>query len=374
MPKDEKFSIAAVDYISDKKFWAVIEVFVRMLIYFLIGVLIYKYLLNVRKNPPLNLNIRIKLPSFNSNTLIAASLGIVVMDLILLYYTYGADIFYREKYHSNHNTLLTMLLEYSLLFLVFIGGVLYKGQKFYSVLLALFVILLCIGFGSRMATIYLMIYLFTIFILYVKKKNKKYFVIFAIPLLLIFFGYNLSLRFNDEYGHGIIPYLNLPFVSPEVIWENTIFNIYYTLIFGVYATAKTLSKYPEGYNYLITSLNPAPGGMTDWYVIFKRLRVTPYMPFAGIGEIFSFPKIAVVFYIFIGMYFSHIEKKIYQLLEKRNFVAGFILFLLTCAFIPYSFEYNLRNSVRFIYYSMFFLILIKFMPRVSLKRHSNHQS
>src|SRR5690554_2023062 len=177
MPKDEKFSIAAVDYISDKKFWAVIEVFVRMLIYFLIGVLIYKYLLNVRKNPPLNLNIRIKLPSFNSNTLIAASLGIVVMDLILLYYTYGADIFYREKYHSNHNTLLTMLLEYSLLFLVFIGGVLYKGQKFYSVLLALFVILLCIGFGSRMATIYLMIYLFTIFILYVKKKNKKYFVI-----------------------------------------------------------------------------------------------------------------------------------------------------------------------------------------------------
>lgn len=371
MPKEWKFAIARLDFINEKKFWKTIDVFVLMLIYFSTGVILYKYLLNVKKNPALNLDLNIKLPQFNYNYLIGISFGIILMDLFLLYSTYGSKIFFRERYMVDFDKISTMLLEYSLLFVVFIGGVVYKKNKFFSIFSALFVILLCIGFGSRMATIYLVVYLFTIFILYIPKKRKKWFLILWAPILLVFFGYNLSLRFND--AHGIIPYLSLPFTGPEVIIENTFFNLYYTFVFGVYSTCRTMIKYPEGYDYLITSLNPAPGGMTDWYIIYKRLRITPYAPFAAIGEIFSFPFIAAIFYIFVGMFFSHAEKKIHKLLNKRNFVAGFILFLLTCAFIPYSFEYNLRSCVRFIYYAMIFMIIVKFMPKINLKQ-SNKQN
>ena len=368
MPKEWKFAIARVDYISDKKFWKTIDIFVQMIVYFSIGVLIYKYTFNIKKNPPLNLNIKIRLPNFNPNYLMGISAGIILMEVILLYFTYGSAIFYRVTYHPDYNTLLTMLLEYSLLFLIFMGGVLYKEQKFFSVLIAVFVTMLCIGFGSRMATIYLLVYFFIIFILYIKKKQKKYFILFLAPAMLVFFGYNIALRFNGNDGHGIIPYLLLPFKKPEVIVENTFFNIYYTLIFGVFATWKTLIKYPEGYNYLITSLNPAPGGMTDWYIIYKKLRINHYAPFAAIGEIFSFPYIAAVFYIFIGMFFSHAEKRIHNLLINRNFIGGFILFLLTAAFIPYSFEYNLRSSVRFIYYALIFMVILKYFPKIKLKQ------
>lgn len=368
MPKEWKFAIARLDFIGDKKFWKTIDVFVLMMIYFSVGVILYKYLLNIKKNPALNLDLNIKLPQFNNNYLMGISLGIILLDLFLLYSTYGSMIFVREAYQVEFDKLLTMLMEYSLLFVVFIGGIVYNKNKFFSIFSALFVVLLCIGFGSRMATIYLVVYLFTIFILYIPKKRKKWFIILWTPILLFFFGFNLSLRFNGYNEHGLIPYLSLPFTKPEVIMENTFFNLYYTFVFGVYSTCRTMIKYPSGYEYLITSLNPAPGGMTDWYIIYKKLRITPYAPFAAVGEIFSFPYIAAAFYIFIGMFFSHAEKKIYKLLSNRNFVSGFILFLLTCAFIPYSFEYNLRSCVRFIYYAMIFMIILKFMPKINLKQ------
>src|SRR5690606_11423457 len=61
MPKEWKFAIARLDFINDKKFWKTIDVFVLMLIYFSIGVILYKYLLNVKKNPPLQLDLNFKL-------------------------------------------------------------------------------------------------------------------------------------------------------------------------------------------------------------------------------------------------------------------------------------------------------------------------
>lgn len=367
VPNNLKFSIARLDFISDEKVWQTLSVFAQMLVYFCSGVLLYKYSFNIKKNPSLQINFNIQLPNFNTNSLLGISIFLIVMDVFLVYLTYGKDFFFRWAYNPENNVLLTIIMEYSQLFLIFLGGILYKDKKIFSLIIAAFVVTLCTGFGSRMATIYLIVYIFTIFILYIRKEDKKRFVFTLAPLVLIFFGYNLSLRFNGDDGHGLIPYLLLPFNKPEIIIENTFFNIYYTLIFGVFGTFKTLSKYPEGYNYLLTSFNPLPGGMTDWYLIYKKLRINPYAPFTAIGEIFSFPYIAAVFYFFLGFYFSHSEKKIFYYLNGKKFIGAFILFLLTCAFIPYSFEYNLRSSVRFIYYSIIFMIIMKFTPKINFK-------
>lgn len=367
VPKNMKYSIAALDFINNHKFWKIINVFGKMLIYFSIGVILFKYIFNIRKNPVLNLDLKISMPKISNKILIGISSAIILMNLVLLYMTYGSMIFSRVYYQVEFNKLMTMMLEYSLLFVVFLGGVVYKENKTFSILSAMYVVIVCLGFGSRMATIYLAVYMFTIFMLHVPAKKKNQFILISAPLLLLFFGFNFSLRLNPKGQHGLIPYLSLPFTNPKAIIENTFYNIYYTFIFGVFSAYKTMSMYPPGYNYLLTSLNPAPGGMTDWYVIFKRLRINPYAPFAAIGEIFSFPVIAAFFYIFIGGFFAYVEKKIYKLLVNRNFVGGFILFLLTSAFIPYSFEYNLRSSVRFIYYAIIFMIILRLMPKISFK-------
>lgn len=366
MPYDWKFNIAGTDRINNAQLWVSIDVFVRMLIYFSVGVLFYKYAFNVRKNTGFKFDLKIKLPPIKTNYLVNAALALIVFETILLYILYGKEIFIRDTYAVDYNKLGVMLLEYSLLFLMFIGSLLYKEKRALSRMIALFVTLLCIGFGSRMATIYLLVYFFVIFTLYLTKKQKFFYVLFGIPLILLFFGYNLSLRFSKT--HGLSPYLYLPFSDSSKIIKNTFFNIYYTLVFGVFATFKTLVKYPFNYDYLITSLNPSPGFLTDWYIIFKKLRINHYAPFTGIGEIFSYPTIAFFFYFIVGMIFSHSERFIQKLFMNKKIGAGFILFLLTSAFIPFSFEYNLRSSVRFLYYAMTFMMMLNLFSKIKIKQ------
>ena len=365
MPYTWKFNIANLDRITNTEFWVAIDVFVRMLIYFSIGVLFYKYLFNIRKNSSFRFNIKIKLPPINVNYVINAAQALIILDVFLVSILYGKEIFIRDTYAVEYNKLGLMLLEYSLLFLIFLGSILYKEKRGFSRAIAFFVTVLCIGFGSRMATIYLLVYFFIIFILYLNRRKKTLYIIYGLPFILFFFGYNISLRYSEKHGLG--PYLYLPFSGTSEILKNTFFNIYYTLIFGVFATFKTLVKYPFNYDYLWTSLNPSPGFLTDWYVIFKKLRINHYAPFAGIGEIFSYPNIAFFFYFFIGMFFAYSERVIQRLFLNKKIVVGFIVFLLTSAFIPYSFEYNLRSSVRFIYYALIFIYLQNLFSRIKFK-------
>lgn len=362
MPYSWKFNIAQLDRLDDAGLWVSIRVFVQMLVYFSIGALFYKYLFKIHKNYHFRFDFKIKFPAINSDQLVLVSLLIIIVDLILLWSLYGKEFFIRPEYAVDYNKAGLMLLEYSLLLLIFLAGVLFKKRLLFSNLAALFVTLLCIGFGSRMATIYLIVYFFTIFILYFGKTNRLIFIVFGTPFILLFFGYNMSLRFSDSHGLG--PYLLLPFRDGSEILKNTVFNIYYTLIFGVFATFKTLNENTINYNYLFTSLNPSPGFLTDWYLIYKKLRINPYAPFTAIGEIFTYPNIAFVFYFFVGIFFAHSEKIVQKLFMNGKVIAGFILFLLTVAFIPFSFEYNLRSSVRFIYYALFFMLFLRLFSKI----------
>ena len=196
MPYDWKFNIAGTDRIIDSQLWLSIDVFVRMLIYFSVGVLFYKYAFNVRKNTGFKVDLKIKLPPIKTNYLVNSALALIVFEIILVSILYGKEIFIRATYAVDYNKLGVMLLEYSLLFLMFTGSLLYKEKRALSRMIALFVTLLCIGFGSRMATIYLLVYFFVIFILFLNKKKKFYYMVFGIPFIIFFFGYNLSLRFS----------------------------------------------------------------------------------------------------------------------------------------------------------------------------------
>lgn len=365
MPEDWKFNIAQLDRINDTAFSTAIETFIKMLIYFSIGVVFYKYAFRVSKNKDFKFDLTIKLPSINVQMLELLSIVIIVIDLILLWALYGNEFFIRNSYTMEANKLGVMTLEYSLLSLMFLAGVLYKNRILSSFAISVFVTLLCIGFGSRMATIYFMVYSFVVYVLYFKPSERQIFWVFISPFIVIFMGYNIALRFSDS--HGLLPYLLLPIKDPGAIVENTFFNIYYTLVFGIFATYKTLIENPVEYNYLYTSLNPSPGFMTDWYIIYEELRINPYAPFTAIGEIFTYPNIAFFFYFFVGIFFSYCEGVILRLLSNNKIISGFILFIITVAFIPYSFEYNLRSTVRFIYYSTFVIIIIKTFKIPKLK-------
>lgn len=358
-PEDLKFNIARLDEINNSSLWFSIGVFVEMLIYFSLGVLAYKYLFKIKKAH--KQKFKIKLPKINVKKLETTALGLIVLDFILTLILYGEEFFFRFSYRVNYNKLGVIILEHTLLVLIFIGALLLKKRIFLSLFTAIFVTILCIGFGSRLATIFLMVYVFVILLLYIKKSQISLALFFLVPLLILFFGYNISLRFNDS--HGLIPYLQLPFKDFESVIENTFFNIYYTFIFGVFATFKTISENIPNTDFLITSINPLPGFMTDWYEIYNDLRINPYAPFTAIGEIFSYKSVPIYFYFIVGWLFSYSERVISELFREKKVFIGFILFLVISAFVPYSFEYNLRSSVRFLYYSLFIILTIMFISK-----------
>ena len=118
MPYSWKFNIAQLDRINNEEFWISIDVFVKMLIYFSVGVLFYKYIFNVRKNANFRFDLKIKLPPINTSNLVSISMGLIAVDVFLVSILYGKELFLRDSYSVDYSKLGLMLLEYSLLFLI----------------------------------------------------------------------------------------------------------------------------------------------------------------------------------------------------------------------------------------------------------------
>lgn len=106
---------------------------------------------------------------------------------------------------------------------------------------------------------------------------------------------------------------------------------------------------------LITTINPLPGKLTDWYSIAHTLRVNFFEPYNGLGELMNYGvEIGVTFYVLLGMYFSHTDRKIRRWMAQGNVLPAIALFGFAVLLVLMSLQYNLRNSFRLVYYSMFF--------------------
>jgi hypothetical protein len=103
---------------------------------------------------------------------------------------------------------------------------------------------------------------------------------------------------------------------------------------------------------LITTLNPLPGRITNWYVIAKKLRINEIAPYTAIGELAKYPFFSVLYYSLLGYYFAAVDYFIKQQVLQKKYLWAVLQFLVLVLYIVHSFEYNLRSSHRFIYYSM----------------------
>ena len=217
-----------------------------------------------------------------------------------------------------------------------------------------------------MATVNLITFIFSYSFMIKDKRTKiKYFFVW-IPIIIFFFGYNIALRLESN-THGLVPYLNIILSKPDVIFHNTLFNIYYTFIFGFVATSETIKLYQENISNLLTCINPLPGSLTNWYLFSQKLRINIYAPFTAIGEMAKFPVFSFFYYIFLGYYFSFCDFYIKTAIIAKRYFAPAIIIILLCLFILFSFEYNLRSSISFIYYFAFILFL--FIRKINWKSY-----
>ena len=372
MPEQVKFNFFNFDLIKTKNLIKTITVYLSMLIFFILGYLFFfikdkKYRDTVKH--------KINIPSFDNTKLNNKTLPFVLILLFsfsafLVFLDYGFELFQRSNYipkkDSSYKTI------YQLLFIVvsLIAAVIYKSNKFLSIFIVLGITIMTLGIGSRYASINLLLF-GIILSMSINYKKRYLFYLFFIPFIVLFFGYNIALR-SESNGHGLIPYLKVTFQKPDVILKYTFKNIYYTFIFGFYATSETLIHYRNpNLHKLYSCLSPLPGFMTDWYMYAKNMRLNIYAPYTSIGEISCYSVASYIYYFIMGYYFTFIDKfiKIQFLLKK--YVFALLLFLTLLIFMVLSFEYNLRSSNRYLYYS-YFIYIIAVISKIKIKSNAKN--
>lgn len=178
------------------------------------------------------------------------------------------------------------------------------------------------------------------------------------PLLYI----PLYLRGLDN--HGLFPYISgLLLIQPEdylSLFEIVLNNI--LVSFPLTFAVMTEGSRALPLEYLLTALNPLPGFLTNWNEISHELRLNPATPYNALGEAYLYGGSAYLGLFFsIGSVVMFITNGYVKCLTRNRVFIAIIMLGLCFGFAIISAQYNLRSSVRFVYYALAICMISDFI-------------
>ena len=265
------------------------------------------------------------------------------------------------QYHNGANQTQVMILEFLQLIAFGILGLLYGSKKKKtSLILFIFLFFLDLTTGARTIVVHVAEFLFIpVFLLRRKKIIQR---LFLWSIILV---YVVPLR--KMQSHGLFAYSGLESLltgtpSPLSFMASELtFTYYYYFIFGFFATISTQQIGSVNWDTIIVSLNPLPGQIAGWYEIAPALRITLNAPFSLYGEVFSMGMLfTITFFFVLGIVFGIAEIWIRKKWKNHDIIPALITTGLLCFYCILAYEYNLRSSLRFVYYAIGFMIIYNF--------------
>lgn len=365
---EDKISIYNFDFIKSSLFLQAITFHLLAVASFCIGVLLYYdgSTKDVKKMFNKSLKGTLKFSYALPPSILPLIHVFIVTIILLCALSYGELLFFREDYLIEKNTSIITLMKLLSFVTVLMLGVSYKKQKWLSIGYFTIIILIATGTGSRLGVIYALVYALLIFMSTKSTLASKLGLVVNGILSFVYLAFLTSVR-PLEF-HGIVPYFSSIFGNETDVVSNLEFNIYYTFIFGIFVTSKTLVGNATDWGTIAISLNPLPGKWVGWYEIAGTLRANKYAPYTANGEVFTMGRIfTFLFFTVIGLAFGYLEHQMRKLFLSGSKVFGFIVSILCVMFVIYSFEYNLRSSVRYIYYALVVLLVYNFIGKYRYK-------
>jgi len=362
---DDKIMLFKLDAISNNLFLETIKFHLLALVAFCFGVIVYYDVSKPQIKRVLNQSFsKVLFHKYLLPKKLDLVISILFGAIIALYATtYGTGVFFREEYlivNGRAFQTITKLLSFVLSILLAFN---YTKNKFLSISAFIVLLLLTVSTGSRISFLYFVMYVFLIFQSQGNTLKNKMILFLNLIFSFLFLSYIMTLRHNNM--HGIIPYLGKLFDSRSDFMESFNFNIYYSFIFGIFVSAKTIFLNTPNWSNIFISLNPVTGNFAGWYDIYKTLRIHPIVPFSSNGEIFTMgSSFTFLFYSVLGSIISYFDYRTRLFFSVGKRILGFIIVILFVLHIVYSFEYNLRSSFRYIYY----IYIVLFMFSIRLKR------
>jgi hypothetical protein len=167
----------------------------------------------------------------------------------------------------------------------------------------------------------------------------------------------LALRAGDA---GLAPYTARITADPSILWENPQDSIG-NVLFSVPLTGfVSLHENRLPLSYLLTSINPLPGSMTNWSQIKDNLLVNAYTPFNTFGELalYGLPFLAAYFVI-AGFVATRLQLWASRLVGIGNVLAHVVVAACMPLFSAVILQYNLRSSTRVLWYAALAVLLIQ---------------
>ncbi len=358
-----KINLYHFDNVNSETFLNTIFYYLLALLAFNMGVILYYDSVGKKSklifNKSFSDSLHIKIKKDEDNILIKIASIILAVTLLLYYLVYGKKIFYRYSYIPDVSKIGLTLIKILNFINTIILAFSYKTNKRKSLLLFLIIMFFSIGTGSR--AVFLSLLAFFVIQFITNDNTLKNKLIFGLKIFfgLLFFAYIIQLRSLNR--HGIIPHLAYLTKLDSSFIESFVFNIYYSFIFGVFVTIKTIQETVKDWNIILVSLNPLPGKWAGWYDYADKLRLNRYAPYSLHGQVFSMGKtFTFLFFFIVGLIFANIEKRVRKFILNGKKTLAFVIVLIMILFIVHAFEYHLRSAFRYIYYAYFIILITYF--------------
>jgi hypothetical protein len=176
----------------------------------------------------------------------------------------------------------------------------------------------------------------------------------------------LTLRAGTT-GFGLRPFTAQLLADPSMIWQIEPGGIFGNVLFSVPLAGQVTVYEPDlsGHD-LATSINPLPGGLTDWALVSRHLRLNLNTPYSGLGELNNHGPLILVFYLAAaGALFALLDVATRRLTGAARVAGSLLLLGLATLFTFEMLQYNLRAGTRVLYYAIALVVLLRVAPVVS---------
>jgi hypothetical protein len=288
--------------------------------------------------------------------------------------TYGFDdIFYRTYYLADSSTL-AILSQLSAVVGVLLASFLVTVKQTKSKIAAYFcflvIFLIVFAKGSRFAVLAILLFQFIPLILNGKDFGFMGFVKIILTILFAYYVMHATLYFRAESEYGLLPYFGSlvdVFLSLSENDFQSFWDILLNISFSLPVTEITIQYGLHDIGELAISLSPLPGEVAGWYEIADARRVSEYIPFSALGELYGYSPLACIIYMFVaGAIFEYAAHEFAYGAGRGKLVLMLLLFSIGVLFCLNAVQYNLRSTTRLLYYLLVIVFSWKIVTNVHL--------
>ena len=172
-------------------------------------------------------------------------------------------------------------------------------------------------------------------------------------------GVSQALYLRSQDLHGLLPHFEQ--LALNSFSSNAFGNVFGTFLVIIPVTLLGL-QVPTPSNYLLTSINPLPGRLTDWYEIADDLLLNPWTPTGSIAQLHNLGVVQeLTVWIVLGFVLGLLGK--FSSSRDSSLIVKLISTALILSASLQFLQYSFRAGMRFVYADILFLFLVNFYYR-----------